>query len=95
MKATLFTLAAIAGAASALDASVGDGDASVWEFLSDAAPRTVRPNNRPFKRQDGWNPPSELSVPLQEVWQHQLDTYSGGLFGFTNYGWDQLSATQG
>ncbi|KAF2634794.1 hypothetical protein P280DRAFT_462991 [Massarina eburnea CBS 473.64] len=36
-----------------------------------------------------WNPPSDLVTPLQEVWDHEIDTYSDPL-GFKNYGFDQL-----
>jgi hypothetical protein len=34
-----------------------------------------------------WDPPTELVTPLEEVWQHELDTYSDAL-GFMNYGFD-------
>ncbi|WP_433828243.1 cellulose binding domain-containing protein [Actinoplanes sp. CA-015351] len=43
---------------------------------------------------DPWNPPSTLVAPLAAVWQHQEDTYSD-LYGFKNYGWDQLFANNG
>ncbi|HEX6684077.1 MAG TPA: RICIN domain-containing protein [Candidatus Limnocylindrales bacterium] len=42
----------------------------------------------------GWNPPSNLVVPLDEVWRHQESTYPN-LFGFRNYGWDQIMANGG
>lgn len=38
-----------------------------------------------------WNPPAHLVQPLAEVWSHMEDTY-GDLYGFRNYGWDQLMA---
>ncbi|KAL3440377.1 hypothetical protein BJX65DRAFT_290566 [Aspergillus insuetus] len=41
-----------------------------------------------------WDPPSNLVTPLEEVWQHQLDTYSDPL-GFQNYGFDQVIAAGG
>lgn len=43
---------------------------------------------------DEWNPPSNLAKPLDEVWNHVETTYSD-LYGFKNYGWDQLIATKG
>ncbi|WP_416985780.1 cellulose binding domain-containing protein [Streptomyces sp. T028] len=43
---------------------------------------------------DEWNPPSNLVKPLDEVWNHVESTYSD-LYGFKNYGWDQLIATKG
>ena len=44
----------------------------------------------------GWNPPSNLAAPLDEVWRHQESTYNNGnLYGFRNYGWDQLFANGG
>jgi hypothetical protein len=43
-----------------------------------------------------WAPPANLVVPLDEVWRHQEETYSNGnLYGFHNYGWDQLMANGG
>lgn len=97
MKASIPSLIAIAAISTALDISArSDADPRVWESLQNVTPRMSRPiSNRPFKRQDGWNPPSELTKPLEEVWQHCLDTYSDGLFDFHNYGWDQIMATQG
>jgi hypothetical protein len=41
-----------------------------------------------------WNPPSNLVQPLNEVWQHQETTYPN-LYGFRNYGWDQIMANRG
>ena len=34
-----------------------------------------------------WDPPANLTQPLEEVWQHEMDTYSDPL-GFKNYGFD-------
>lgn len=99
--AALSTIAlTLASLGSALDVSANDdSDGSVWDALNNESPDVdARDNglwNRPAKRQSGWNPPSNLVTPLREVWQHQLDTYSNGLYGFRNYGWDQLRATQG
>ncbi|MBE3042484.1 hypothetical protein IMZ48_07875 [Candidatus Bathyarchaeota archaeon] len=83
-------------ATSALDISAtSDLDGSVWQQAAPPAKsRSVW--NRPAKRQSGgWEPPAELSTPLKEVWDHCLDTYTDGLFGFKNFGWDQLMATDG
>lgn len=43
-----------------------------------------------------WSPPANLVTPLNQVWQHQEQTYHGGnLYGFRNYGWDQVMANRG
>ncbi|XTZ16367.1 hypothetical protein ACQSSU_02910 [Micromonospora echinospora] len=42
----------------------------------------------------GWNPPGNLVTPLGEVWAHQEATYPN-LYGFRNYGWDQVFANRG
>ncbi|GAA0525131.1 hypothetical protein GCM10010172_02030 [Paractinoplanes ferrugineus] len=54
-----------------------------------AAPVTTSPTAG-----DPWNPPSSLVSPLAAVWSHEEATYSD-LFGFKNYGWDQLFAAGG
>ena len=41
-----------------------------------------------------WSPPANLVTPLDEVWRHQEQTY-GNLYGFRNYGWDQIMANRG
>jgi hypothetical protein len=41
-----------------------------------------------------WSPPANLVTPLNQVWQHQEQTY-GNLYGFRNYGWDQVFANRG
>lgn len=41
-----------------------------------------------------WDPPSDLVKPLQEVWDHEMDTYSEPLT-FKNYGFDQVIAGEG
>lgn len=41
-----------------------------------------------------WNPPANLVAPLNQVWQHVEQTYSN-LYGFRNYGWDQVFANRG
>ncbi|KAL3417433.1 cellulose-binding family ii [Phlyctema vagabunda] len=48
------------------------------------------------RRQTSWSPPSALVTPLQEVWDHELQTYNNGnLLGFKNYGYDIIMAAQG
>ncbi|GAA3828277.1 hypothetical protein GCM10022226_56320 [Sphaerisporangium flaviroseum] len=42
----------------------------------------------------GWNPPANLVTPLNQVWQHYVDTYPR-LNTFRNYGWDQVMANGG
>ncbi|SEH03284.1 hypothetical protein SAMN05444920_1352 [Nonomuraea solani] len=44
--------------------------------------------------QTGWNPPANLVTPLNQVWQHVESTYPN-LYGFRNYGWDQVMANKG
>ncbi|KAI9150660.1 Xyloglucanase [Paramyrothecium foliicola] len=95
----------VSGAALSLAASTSafnfstasDLDGSVWDALNLDARSTFEPvSNRPAKRQSGWSPPSNLATPLREVWDHCKQTYNNGnIFGFKNYGWDQLMATQG
>ncbi len=41
-----------------------------------------------------WSPPSHLVTPLNQVWSHQESTY-GNLYGFRNYGWDQVFVNGG
>jgi hypothetical protein len=41
-----------------------------------------------------WDPPGNLVQPLDEVWRHQESTYPD-LYGFRNYGWDQVMANGG
>lgn len=51
----------------------------------------------PAKRdlsQKTWNPPSNLKTGLEQVWKHEVETYSDAL-GFKNYGFDQLIANKG
>ncbi|KAL2826666.1 hypothetical protein BDW59DRAFT_62936 [Aspergillus cavernicola] len=58
---------------------------------------TVPKNTHPVKRQSlpaTWDPPSDLVTPLNEVWEHEVSTYSDAL-GFKNYGFDQVIAAQG
>ncbi|MGY4740895.1 hypothetical protein [Streptomyces sp. ATMOS53] len=43
---------------------------------------------------DEWNPPANLVQPLNEVWNHVSTTYPD-LYGFRNYGWDQVMANRG
>ena len=90
-------LLALAAAGVALDLSgTSDLDGSVWQQATPPVKSRAGSGwNRPAKRQSGWEPPAELATPLQEVWDHCLDTYTDGLFGFKNFGWDQLMATDG
>lgn len=45
----------------------------------------------PSRVADDWNPPANLVQPLGEVWNHVESTYPD-LYGFRNYGWDQVMA---
>lgn len=91
-------VAALATSATALDLSSAlDQDSSVWAALDGVGGGGSEApiSNRPAKRQSGWNPPADLARPLKQVWDHCLATYSQGLYGFKNYGWDQIMATNG
>jgi hypothetical protein len=59
-------------------------------------PPTTRPTTSPTTTPgaDPWNPPSNLVQPLAAVWSHEESTYNN-LYGFKNYGWDQLFAGGG
>jgi hypothetical protein len=57
-----------------------------------ATPNPTTPTTPPPS--SGWNPPSHLVTALNQVWQHQESTY-GNLYGFRNYGWDQILANRG
>lgn len=64
-----------------------DLDGDVWANLN----RAVR-----SKRQSSWNPPSDLVKPLQEVWDHSVETYNNGQWeAFKNYGYDIIIAAEG
>ncbi|MFI7543560.1 cellulose binding domain-containing protein [Actinoplanes sp. NPDC049599] len=55
---------------------------------------TATPTPTPSTPTSGWAPPSNLVGPLDEVWRHQESTYAN-LYGFRNYGWDQVMANRG
>jgi len=60
-----------------------------------APPPTTPPPTTPPPT-SGWNPPAHLVTPLDQVWQHQEQTYNNGnLYAFRNYGWDQVMANRG
>jgi len=48
----------------------------------------------PAQAADDWNPPAHLVQPLNQVWNHVSTTYPD-LYGFRNYGWDQVMANRG
>lgn len=58
---------------------------------SDPAPSSPAPSTPPAS---GWNPPAGLAAALDQVWQHEESTYTD-LYGFRNYGWDQIMANRG
>ncbi|RHZ52488.1 hypothetical protein CDV55_104360 [Aspergillus turcosus] len=41
-----------------------------------------------------WNPPAKLVKPLNEVWEHQMSTYSNAMES-KNFGFDQVMAARG
>ncbi|WP_369175135.1 hypothetical protein AB5J49_14835 [Streptomyces sp. R28] len=60
-----------------------------------AAPAvTAAPAQAADQAADQWNPPANLVQPLNEVWNHVQSTYPD-LYGFRNYGWDQVMANRG
>ena len=60
------------------------------------APTTPAPTPTSPPPTSGWNPPANLVTPLNQVWQHVEQTYNNGnLYGFRNYGWDQVMANRG
>ncbi|KAI0555264.1 hypothetical protein F4679DRAFT_159962 [Xylaria curta] len=97
MRYTAPLTLALAASATAVDFSGShDTNSSIWSSVPDL-PTSASPSrswNRPFKRQSGWNPPSNLAGALKEVWDHCMSTYSN-FWGFKNYGWDQIHATGG
>ncbi|GKT50575.1 putative acetylxylan esterase A [Colletotrichum spaethianum] len=100
--AALLALAATSTFALTSTSTKSDLDGSVWKALegtsqpqSRAAFAGPQQRNRPTKRQSGWNPPSELSGALTEVWEHYEKTYDGSVFNNKNWGWDQVVANNG
>lgn len=79
--------------------ALSDLDASVWKDLeSKQQSKRLFPDharNRPVKRASGWSPPSDLATPLEEVWDHYVSTYDGGVAGNVNWGWQQVMANEG
>ena len=55
---------------------------------------TTTPTPTPTPTPVTWNPPASLVTPLAQVWQHEESTYTD-LYGFKNYGWDQVFANGG
>ncbi|KKA28174.1 hypothetical protein TD95_004219 [Thielaviopsis punctulata] len=90
-------LGAMASPAVAHNDSKGqDHDARVWTALGKSIGKRDSPTEEPLsKSQTAWSPPANLTQALSEVWEHEVSTYSNGLFGFKNYGWDQLMAANG
>lgn len=94
MRVSTLALAGFAASVSALS----DLDGSVWKALDHEQPVARAadvPRNRPIKRQSGWSPPSDLSAPLKEVWEHAEKTYDGGIEGNKNWGWHQVMRNNG
>ncbi|PSN74699.1 hypothetical protein BS50DRAFT_481078 [Corynespora cassiicola Philippines] len=67
---------------------------SPFEFHEEDAWSKITSNGKRDLNEKTWNPPSNLATPLEEVWKHQVDTYSDAL-GFKNYGYDQVMAGKG
>lgn len=66
-----------------------DLDGATWKALNNAAKTKT-------KRQSSWDPPADLVKPLQEVWDHSVETYNNGQWeSFKNYGYDIIMAAEG
>lgn len=93
-----FLLAAIASLASETLAAPAAGISAqtARDVLTRRAPNAdaIKPHSRRVIEPTTWDPPANLTTPLEEVWQHELDTYSDAL-GFMNYGYDQVIANNG
>lgn len=77
---------------------LGDANPAVWAQSLQESRRSDSSRGSPVPRgleKRDWSPPSNLASPLKQVWDHCLATYSSGLFGFRNFGWDQLVANNG
>ncbi|TDZ49773.1 Acetylxylan esterase [Colletotrichum trifolii] len=99
MRFTTTSAAAVLAFAASSQAKLSTGsdlDGSVWQAITPVNARSYEnvARNRPFKRQSGWSPPSDLTAPLKQVWDHCKSTYDH-FFDFKNYGWDQVIATKG
>lgn len=66
-----------------------DLDGATWKALNQAA-------HAKTKRQSSWDPPADLVKPLQEVWDHTVESYNNGQWeSFQNYGYDIIMAAKG
>jgi hypothetical protein len=72
----------------------GAASVGLLEFKAHANPPTTTPPPTTPPPTGGWNPPSNLVTPINQVWQHYEQTYPR-LFTFRNYGWDQVFANGG
>lgn len=88
MKLALFLL--FAACTFVLASDHRDLNSNVWAKLANTTAIS--------RRQTTWGPPAALVTPLQEVWDHQIETYNvnnGGLLEFENYGYDIINAGKG
>ena len=83
----------IGGVALALALS-GAGVAQAGQVPSGQAPSGQAGDVTAAANPATWSPPSNLVTPLNQVWSHQESTY-GNLYGFRNYGWDQVFVNGG
>ncbi|WP_416904937.1 cellulose-binding protein [Micromonospora echinospora] len=83
----LVTFTAVSTARLRVVLDSGAGSVGLLEVKAHANPPGGNPPT-------GWNPPGNLVTPLNEVWAHQEATYPN-LYGFRNYGWDQVFANRG
>ena len=73
-----------------------NGVACTGAVTGSPTPSPTPTQSSPPPTGDPWTPPARYAGPLAQVWQRQEQTYNNGnLYGFRNYGWDQLMANGG
>ncbi|KAF4306211.1 putative cellulose-binding family II protein [Botryosphaeria dothidea] len=80
-------------ALSLLSATLGAQAAPLSESVHHAAGKLSARQAAPAAATK-WDPPADLVKPLQEVWDHEIETYTNAL-EFKNYGYDQVIANNG
>jgi hypothetical protein len=87
---------------SGVDATPSSGSTAAPSFSeSSAPPATPEASTEPTATATAtatsaaeWNPPSGIASQLSQTWDHMVSTYSD-LYGFKNYGFDQIMANKG
>jgi Cellulose binding domain len=89
---TAFTLNGVACTGSTTGTTTATVPPTTTPTTTPTVGPTVTPTTAPPS--NAWNPPASLVTGLNEVWAHQESTYSD-LYGFRNYGWDQVMVGRG